>query len=315
MRIATAHGLHRRSTAHATNPSTQMLSTSTLQNNVRIWWTTYILERSLELLMGRPCQLRDEDIGRESACDLHGFPSCEGLRAHVNLAMIMGQIVSQVLRTRRRKKEDVDNVMAALQTWKETLSSSLRLPDDEYTLPTQSVLLLHLIRNQVHPLAFRADLELILVALRNAILDYTIGANIFDPDPSPPHAVNCPYLNPSIEAARQNLMLAHSLPPRSPYTFHSFHYIFSAAICIVVHSFLANETTSSDGLLVSQAINTLSEKGKINESAESCSKQIRDLRVVVENVKMVREGHRGELAKLSVSPVQDNGEELMYWSI
>ena len=101
----------------------------------------------------------------------------------------------------------------------------------------------------------------------------------------------------------------------SPYTFHSFHYIFSAAIAIVVQSFLPNETTPSDSLLVSQAVNTLTELGKTNESAESCSKMVRDLSVVVENVKMVRDGVRGELAELSFSPDRSRREEMIYFSV
>jgi hypothetical protein len=84
----------------------------------------------------------------------------------------------------------------------------------------------------------------------------------------------------------------------------------------VVQSFLPNETTPSDSLLVSQAVNTLTELGKINESAESCSKMTRDLNVVVENVKMVRDGTRGELAELSFSPTRARGsEDMIYFSV
>jgi hypothetical protein len=153
--------------------------------------------------------------------------------------------------------------------------------------------------------------------LRTSILEYIISQSesIFNPDPYPPHSVSFPNLRPSLDAARQNLLLSQSLAPQSPYTFHSFHYIFSAAIAIVVHSFLANETSSSDDVLVSQAVKTLTELGKINESAESCAKMVRDLGVVVENVKMVRDGTRGELAELSFSPTRGSGQDIMYWFV
>jgi Fungal specific transcription factor domain len=151
MRIAIAHGLHRRSKNHATNPRTQDLSTYMLQNNVRIWWTTYILERSIEFLMGRPSQIRDEDIDRESPLEQHGFPRCDGLRAHVDLAMIKGQIVSQVFRARRRKKEDVEDTILSLKAWKDGLPPSLRLRQNDYTSSSRTVLLLHLECNQVLP--------------------------------------------------------------------------------------------------------------------------------------------------------------------
>lgn len=151
MRIAFAHGLHRRSTTHATNPSTSNLSSATLQNNVRIWWTTYVIERSSEFLMGRPSQIRDEDIDREAVSETPGFPPADGLRAHVGLATIMGQIVSQVFRTRRRRKEDADEALTQLQRWKESLAQSLQLSDDEFSSPSRSILLLHLSYNQVTP--------------------------------------------------------------------------------------------------------------------------------------------------------------------
>ena len=150
MRIATAHGMHRRSLTHGMHPTTNTFSASMLENNVRIWWTTYIIERSLELLMGRPCQIRDEDIDRESATQISGFPSCDGLQAHVTLAMIMGQIVSQVFRPRKRRKQDIDNVMVSIRIWKETLPPQLKLTEGGYAMASQSVLLLHLLHNQVN---------------------------------------------------------------------------------------------------------------------------------------------------------------------
>jgi hypothetical protein len=159
--------------------------------------------------------------------------------------------------------------------------------------------------------------QLILVALRTSILEYIISQSgeIFNANPFVPHALVLPDLHLSLQAARRNLLLSHSLAPLSPFTFHSFHYIFSAAIALVVQSFLPNETSPSDDLLVSQAINTLTELGKTNESAASCSKMVRDLSVVVENVRMVRDGTTRELAELSFSPNQARVEDLVYFSV
>lgn len=60
-------------------------------------------------------------------------------------------------------------------------------------------------------------------------------------------------------------------------------------------------------------MNTLTELGRTNESAESCAKMVRDLGVVVENVAMVREGLSGELAALAMSPQISRGDEMTYW--
>jgi hypothetical protein len=107
--------------------------------------------------MGRPAQIRDEDIDTETASDQNGFPSSEGLRAHSGLATIMGQIVSQVFRTRRRRPEDIDDVLLSLQSWKETLPPSLRLGDGESVAVNRSVLLLQLLYNQVSLSRFFAN--------------------------------------------------------------------------------------------------------------------------------------------------------------
>jgi len=145
MRIALAHGLHRRSAPY------QNLSPHVHENNVRIWWTTYFIERSMELLLGRPPQIRDDDIDAEMPAEHEGFPSPEGLIAHAGLATVMGQIVSDVYRTRRRNKEDVDETLLSLTGWKATLPASLQINYDEPLLvvPSRSILLLHLMYNQV----------------------------------------------------------------------------------------------------------------------------------------------------------------------
>lgn len=135
---------------------------------------------------------------------------------------------------------------------------------------------------------------MLLVTLRMPVLEYIISQSgeVFNPQPSTPHSTTFPYLNITLQAARENLLLSQSLRVSSPYTFYSFHYIFSAAISLVVQSFLANETTSSDEVLISEAIDSLKELGRRNESAESCAKMVRDLSVVVANVQLVRNGLR-----------------------
>jgi hypothetical protein len=47
-------------------------------------------------------------------------------------------------------------------------------------------------------------------------------------------------------------------------------------------------------------VQTLTELGRTNETAEICSKLVRDLSVVVENVAMVRDGMRGGIGGTGV---------------
>jgi len=101
--------------------------------------------------MGRPAQIREEDIDTELPSDFSGFCSCEGLYAHAELSKIMGQITSQVFRTRRRRREDVDDALLSLRLWKDTLPPSLQLSDHEFITSSRTVLLLHLLHNQAYP--------------------------------------------------------------------------------------------------------------------------------------------------------------------
>lgn len=107
--------------------------------------------------MGRPTQIRDEDIDAERPSDHNSFPSCKALRAHIDLATIMGRVVSQTFRVRRRREEDVDDVLRSLELWKENLPPSLQLQDDQIASDNRSRVLLHLLRNQVRHSSFLTD--------------------------------------------------------------------------------------------------------------------------------------------------------------
>jgi hypothetical protein len=100
--------------------------------------------------MGRPGQIRDEDVDAELPSDQSGFLPSAPMRAHITLATIMGRMVSHVFRgTRRRRAEDVDDVLQSLNSWKENLPAHLQLRGDRMVSTNRSIVLLHLLRNQV----------------------------------------------------------------------------------------------------------------------------------------------------------------------
>jgi hypothetical protein len=113
----------------------------------------------MESLMGRPSQIRDDDIDTELPCDTPGFAAPAALSAHLSLCKIMGEATSQVFRIRRRRKEDIDDVLSHLLQWRENLPVSLSIHEDEQISYSRSVLLLHLSYNQV----FLCNHSLILV--------------------------------------------------------------------------------------------------------------------------------------------------------
>jgi hypothetical protein len=138
---------------HLTNAYDAMPLAFITENRIRVWWTTYILERTLGVLMGRPSQIRDEDIDTEAASDVVEFVLPVGLHAHVDLAGIMGVIISDVysIHGRKEDKRAIDHVMLTMQLWKDSLPPQLRLDDElpEPAEPNFTAIALRILYNQV----------------------------------------------------------------------------------------------------------------------------------------------------------------------
>jgi len=100
--------------------------------------------------MGRPSQIHDEDIDTEPPAEMRGFPQSHGLHAHSSLACVMGQIISNVFRTRGREDDEVKKSIMELHNWRDNLPPHLRLIEGEWRTLPKDVLLLNLIYNQVN---------------------------------------------------------------------------------------------------------------------------------------------------------------------
>jgi proline utilization trans-activator len=87
VRIALSLGLNR-------EPPPGHLSHREYQRRRRLWWTLYIIDKKLSTTIGAPLSIRDEDIDTSlpEECDL-GF-SNTGLKYHVQLARLEGEVVS-----------------------------------------------------------------------------------------------------------------------------------------------------------------------------------------------------------------------------
>ncbi len=87
MRIALSLGMNREAPAHYFDHIEN-------EHRRRVWWTLYIIDRKLSVIMGAPLSVSDEDIdiSLPEEHDL-GF-SNSALKFHIKLAALEGKVMS-----------------------------------------------------------------------------------------------------------------------------------------------------------------------------------------------------------------------------
>ena len=88
MRIALTLGMNR-------EPPSDLLGQADHYRRRRIWWTVYIIDRKLTVIMGAPLSIGDEDIDitlpdEDDSTGLSG----DALRMHIRLAKLEGQVMT-----------------------------------------------------------------------------------------------------------------------------------------------------------------------------------------------------------------------------
>lgn len=85
LRILIVHGYH-------TNIPLETLGAQAIQRSRNVWWTAYILECQMSVLMGVPLGIRNNEI----SSPLHFFPSSPHVAAtvfiHVKLSQALGEV-------------------------------------------------------------------------------------------------------------------------------------------------------------------------------------------------------------------------------
>jgi hypothetical protein len=130
VRLAQAMGLHRRTVYR-----------SVLENELgkRTFWSIYVLDRYLSVILGRPCALHDDDIDQElpsvlDDSELSPDARNEGVYremfapvAHVKLAKIMGSILKEFYgcKTHAGPQVDPSSILEELTSWKKELPDFL----------------------------------------------------------------------------------------------------------------------------------------------------------------------------------------------
>ncbi|KAI4673057.1 uncharacterized protein J4E78_001562 [Alternaria triticimaculans] len=261
----------------------------------RTFWTLYILDRWLSVLMGRPPTLLDEAIRLPLPCDVPSMPPCAGLRAHVELSRISGYIVCETFKIAPRHYQrgystlNVDKALDQLENWKLNLPPVLAIDVDA----DPAVLSLHLAYNQLIVLTTR---PILLAAVKQAVAErYMNGSWSVQQHAHSKYVQACP------EAAQRNLLLAKRLRSTRKLLQAGLHFVFNAAVILILDQILHSSSTAPTAtalntpvytLEIDFAMRTFEEESRTGTNyPRDCYKVLQDLKALVDRYLSHGHGH------------------------
>ncbi|KAI4962357.1 hypothetical protein J4E86_001390 [Alternaria arbusti] len=261
----------------------------------RNFWTLYILDRWLSVLMGRPPTLLDEAIRLPLPCDVPSMPTCAGLRAHVELSRISGYIVCETFKIAPRHYQrgystlNVDKALDQLENWKLNLPPVLAIDVDA----DPAVLSLHLAYNQLIVLTTR---PILLAAVKQAVAErYMNGSWSVQQHAHSKYVQACP------EAAQRNLLLAKRLRSTRKLLQAGLHFVFNAAVILILDQILHSSSTAPTAtalntpvytLEIDFAMRTFEEESRTGTNyPRDCYKVLQDLKALVDRYLSHGHGH------------------------
>ncbi|KAI4617082.1 uncharacterized protein J4E87_008596 [Alternaria ethzedia] len=261
----------------------------------RTFWTLYILDRWLSVLMGRPPTLLDEAIRLPLPCDVPSMPPCAGLRAHVELSRISGYIVCETFKIAPRHYQrgystlNVDKALDQLENWKFNLPPVLAIDVDA----DPAVLSLHLAYNQLIVLTTR---PILLAAVKQAVAErYMNGSWSVQQHAHSKYVQACP------EAAQRNLLLAKRLRSTRKLLQAGLHFVFNAAVILILDQILHSSSTAPTAtalntpvytLEIDFAMRTFEEESRTGTNyPRDCYKVLQDLKALVDRYLSHGHGH------------------------
>ncbi|KAK3901830.1 hypothetical protein C8A05DRAFT_34490 [Staphylotrichum tortipilum] len=301
MTISVMHGLHKGASGNETD--------------VRTFWTVYVLDRWLGCVMGRPPTTPDDAITLPMPRECFGLPSPMGLQAHIELSRISDYLVYSSYRESglpdllTNATVRVGKTLERLRKWRENLPQALQLPADPLILiPVDLFTQASSFGHGPDALLSGASVfgqdracwslhmsynQLIILAVRPAMLTAVwkaVGSILSDNRPF--GIENNPQIEPiraCSDAARRNLRLGRlmRLPtPRQKLLLPDLHYIFNAAIILMMHQMLFVNLRTQDlddvvwaGEVFEMEAETGSEYGK------DCAGVLRDLRYLAQQLR------------------------------
>lgn len=249
IRFCTSLGLHRQSIA------TSSLESIELEHRIRLWWTTYIFDRSLTSRLGQPLSIQDEDIDvtlpsvdRLSSEEKEEMGVPAHLNANIELARIEGSIMRNIYSPSSAAQggflHNVRTILNKLRTWDANIAPSLRWSQGCSHRPVAS-LQLHF--NQCIILTTRPVL-LHILKTRNPFGDAQADASTS----SEPHSETATMLSDAcISAARtSNSILSQLYVENALAIFGHFdaHYLFASTLVLIISAIIAPSAGDSDAV-------------------------------------------------------------------
>ncbi|KAJ5086503.1 hypothetical protein NUU61_007810 [Penicillium alfredii] len=221
------------------------------QHRIRLWWAIYVFDRIYGSKVGWPIQIADDDIHVEMPSTVPGdvhdeqFSDTQFLVSSIYLARITGQVIEKVYS--RKKQPDSflqreQKLLISLKQWAQALPPHVRLDRDG--AGPKNVVSLHLQFNQCIILATRPILLYTLIQSRDAN-----HAN--QNTPQTQIQILKTLSDACIHAARYNhsLIVAEWTNGSLPIMGYFYaHYLFSAALVMVLSSQILSENQSDYAL-------------------------------------------------------------------
>ncbi|PSN65683.1 hypothetical protein BS50DRAFT_396162 [Corynespora cassiicola Philippines] len=244
-------------------PDHQCRDRAAREHRVRLWWTTYILDRTCTSKIGLPVSVADDDIqvdlpgvdGAESF-DAVDFQDLEYELRSIGLSRIAAMSTVQIYSRRGHRNpfsQRVQAVLKDLDRWMDTLPAKFYLRADGSSLPEPHIVYLHLRFNQSVILATRPILLHVLGVHQQALAD-NVDPKTVVPDTARTLAETC------MQCARHSYQIITDAWVRGTFaTFDYFHtqYLFSAATILAISSLLGSRKSEDDTYKLENAVDLL----------------------------------------------------------
>ncbi|KAH6639155.1 fungal-specific transcription factor domain-containing protein [Boeremia exigua] len=203
------------------------------ERSKRMFWTLYIMDRWISMLMGRPPIIPDDAIRLPLPAPDPSMPPCVGLCANIRLAKISGYIVRETYGIAPRypravgSEENIKRALKMLHDWYSQLPEELEFRPDQRPLDS-ACCTLHMYYNQLIILTTR---PIFFAAIKKVVAQRMLGGA----SPSEVH-VHETYTRLCIEAAQRNLELARHLQSTNQNWLQSgLHFLFNAAVILLLN--------------------------------------------------------------------------------
>ncbi|CAK7236160.1 hypothetical protein SEUCBS140593_009525 [Sporothrix eucalyptigena] len=152
----------------------------------RVWWTAYILERTMELETGRPSAIRDEECDQVVSPSVTESTSVDYFSALIGLAKIKKRVVNLLYGSSNRPVKDLlfemGHLDRALLDWADDFPESVR-PGRDLICSGEELPLATYVALQYHQTLIALNRPALLSApgfLRNRINEYCAGTPLHD---------------------------------------------------------------------------------------------------------------------------------------